>query len=423
MRVRECSTPAGWPLRQRRSTRSYHGQPRNGSYPATEEPFRCKRPVQMTNPRCSAVVTTAMTCRGIHDSCAAVYELLHTLRKSRETRNVTNWVSAPTDLPEALECRTINGHSRRRGRRTAGSGHFSLAANSRPRYHEYVDAWLREIYEVGRCAYPDVRLDFETFRDHYAQLATTATAERWQSFASDLLLACACAQGMPEAVSLFERELTPRALQSIRRVNANPEFVEETLQVLRQRLLVGPRAKIREYSARGPLFAWLAVVATRTALDEIRGRRAFPDYQDDLPTRLVDSSGDPELLAIKARYAAPFRRAVLDALSELKAEERNLLRMYLVSRCSLSEIARAYAVHRATAARRLVRARESVFKAVRSQLRLQNGGLTDREFASIARAVQSQLDLDLVACLGSDAAGRGKNKTESSSSDSSWTSK
>ena len=112
---------------------------------------------------------------------------------------------------------------------------------------------------------------------------------------------------------------------------------------------------------------------------------------------------NPELALTKGRYAAPFRSALLHAIEELCSEDRNLLRMYLVSHCSLSQIARAYAVHRATAARRLVRARSLVFESVRRQLRAQGGALTDREFASIARAVQSQLDVDLIACLDDES--------------------
>ena len=52
------------------------------------------------------------------------------------------------------------------------------------------------------------------------------------------------------------------------------EFIEEALQTLRARLLVGPRAKIADYAARGTLVAWLSVAAARVALDAIRSRNA-----------------------------------------------------------------------------------------------------------------------------------------------------
>jgi RNA polymerase sigma-70 factor (ECF subfamily) len=74
--------------------------------------------------------------------------------------------------------------------------------------------------------------------------------------------------------------------------------------------------------------------------------------------------------------------------------------MHLVGRCSIDQIGRAYSVHRATAARWLSATKRKLFESVRDQLRNAEPRLTDDEFKSVARLVQSQLDLTFATSAG-----------------------
>jgi RNA polymerase sigma-70 factor (ECF subfamily) len=74
--------------------------------------------------------------------------------------------------------------------------------------------------------------------------------------------------------------------------------------------------------------------------------------------------------------------------------------MHLVGRCSIDQIGRAYSVHRATAARWLSATKKRLFGSVRDKLRDLQPKLTDEEFKSVARLVQSQLDLTFATSSG-----------------------
>jgi RNA polymerase sigma-70 factor (ECF subfamily) len=105
---------------------------------------------------------------------------------------------------------------------------------------------------------------------------------------------------------------------------------------------------------------------------------------------------------LKAHQRAAFKAALQAALAGLGAKERNLLRMHLLHGLSIDEIGRAYQVHRATAARWLATTREALHRETRRLLRARLG-LTDPEFDSVLRAVESQLDASFRRLLTSSA--------------------
>jgi RNA polymerase sigma-70 factor (ECF subfamily) len=195
----------------------------------------------------------------------------------------------------------------------------------------------------------------------------------------------------------FERESRAVARSAIARVNRDPEFVQETLRRLWDKLLFGQDAKVSEYSGRGPLNAWVRVAAARTALDCCRAQQLSWSRQADLSEAIADEGCGPESNLAKMRYAGAFQQALEHALAALSSRDRNLLRMHVVDRCSIDQLGRAYGVHRATAARWLERAKTGIFAAVRQELGLQHTALTDSEFRSLAQLMGSELELTLSA--------------------------
>jgi RNA polymerase sigma-70 factor (ECF subfamily) len=251
----------------------------------------------------------------------------------------------------------------------------------------------------GQHRWPSIELDFEVFRRHCQTVLGPVPSPEAEEFGADLYLCCACVQRNPEATLTFERETSRVARAAICRVNRNQEFVEETLRELWDKLLFAHDAKVSEYSARGPLQAWTRVAAARTAIDRSRANRTSWGRQVDFSDRFGGGAFGPESDLTKAQFADAFRHALENAIRELSAQDRNLLRMHVLDRCSVVQIGRAYGVHRATAARWLERARARVLESVREALCRGRAKLTNSELLSIAHLVGTELELSLSADL------------------------
>jgi RNA polymerase sigma-70 factor (ECF subfamily) len=275
---------------------------------------------------------------------------------------------------------------------------------------------IDQAFARGKQAWPGIDVDLNTFRAHCARVLGDSPEWDWKRFGAELLLCCGCARGDAEATRTLEAETLPQVVKAISRIDSDPEFVEEALQILRDKLLVGQRAKIADYAARGPLVAWLSVAAARVALDLIRSRNARKLQHADLPDRLAQTDTSPLNDIVKSRYADSFQRALKHAISALPSRERNLLRLQLVGRCSIDQLGRMYLVHRATAARWLEGARNRVFESVRQQMKMEHH-LTDGEFDSIARGVRSQLDLSITATISEFTESASSNETDTPSPD------
>jgi RNA polymerase sigma-70 factor (ECF subfamily) len=177
---------------------------------------------------------------------------------------------------------------------------------------------------------------------------------------------------------------------------------DDVRQALRVKLLVsegGAGGKIARYAGRGPLAGWLRIVAVRTALSMRRASSPSAPHEDeDILAGMAAPGVDPELEHLRARYQDAFRSAFHDAMMALDAAERNMLRLHHVDGLSIDEIAPVFQIHRATAARRLAKAREEISEQTRSLLvsRLQ---LSESECSSIMGMILSQLDVSLVRVL------------------------
>ena len=181
-----------------------------------------------------------------------------------------------------------------------------------------------------------------------------------------------------------------------RRLKLQQVAVEELKQILREQLFVAAPPKgallIDNYSGRGQLGRWLRVIAVRTAgklLDQ--GKKEVP-LSDSVLSGLSPPVEDPELEFLKRTYRKEFSQAFEQAACELSVRQRNLLGHHYLDRLSIDEIGSIYAVHRATAARWLVKARETLLAGTRKDLmrRIQ----VDRaEYESIMRLIESQLPM------------------------------
>ncbi len=219
--------------------------------------------------------------------------------------------------------------------------------------------------------------------------------------AADLLLACACARGVPAALALFdELHLAAGWLRAaVARVDRSPSFVDEVRQLLREKLLLSAHGKpprIAEYSGRGALGSWVRVVAVRVALD-LRP----PAARETGAAQIEDAAAvttEPELRYLKDRYGKPFEEAVAAAFKSLDDEQCNLLRLQLIDGLRTSQIAALFHVDRSPIKRRLAGCRELLLAETQRLLRAKLG-LSAPEFESLAGLVQSQLQVSVERLL------------------------
>jgi len=245
----------------------------------------------------------------------------------------------------------------------------------------------------GQRKWPLVKLGFDVFFGHCRRVLPSEADAPPE--AADLYLCCACAEAQPEALRLFESEGSGVAKAAIARIDRSADFVDDTLQEVWDRLLLGAEPKVKLYSGRGPLKAWVRVAATRVALDRQRARNRLAGHHIELTDRLAAPSGNPEARLLKARFGEAFHAALRDAVARLSRQERNVLRMHVAGHCSIDEIGRAYSVHRATAARWLERTRTSIYEEVRQELCVKRAQLTPSEFKSLATIMGAELELSL----------------------------
>jgi len=219
---------------------------------------------------------------------------------------------------------------------------------------------------------------------------------------SDLFLAWACSAGRGVALATFERAHAAafRAIW-LRAGGRKPSF-DDFAQAVRTKLFVGEAAKIADYSGHGQLQGFVGVVASRTLLDMARTRKdevALPEEFDGGPLAMRAPDDDPELQYLKRKYRAEMREAFEEAARSLDPEERNVLREHYAHGLGIDQIAAVHGIHRATAARRLAVARESVLRSTR-QLLMRRLHMSRDELESVVRLIESQMHVTVERVLG-----------------------
>jgi RNA polymerase sigma-70 factor (ECF subfamily) len=87
-------------------------------------------------------------------------------------------------------------------------------------------------------------------------------------------------------------------------------------------------------------------------------------------------------------------------VTELSVRDRGLLRLHFVQSCSIDTIGRMYGVHRATAARWIVRTRKLVASRVRRRLQQELGEENESDITSMIAALRSDMGLSITGLLG-----------------------
>ncbi len=267
-------------------------------------------------------------------------------------------------------------------------------------------AALEAALATGRAAWPGVPLDGAVFAAHLGERVTieddvVRVVEEVR--AADLFIACACVTGAEGAATAFGSRYGHLVENALRRLDATHN-VEDARQIVLERLLL-PRGErppaLALYSGQGPLEAYLRVSVTREVFKLLQKSKREAPRDTQLLERIAHDD-DPETRALKERYSEPFKRAFHDALAELDARERSVLRYHYVERLTTRQIGVVFGAHSSTVTRQLAQIRARLLAATRKRL-AEGLGVDRAELESIVRLVESQLDLSLTRVLATRA--------------------
>ncbi|QRK09876.1 RNA polymerase subunit sigma-70 [Archangium violaceum] len=268
---------------------------------------------------------------------------------------------------------------------------------------EGLEMLLHKHVEAARNAWPTLKLPAEAFVRHLARHLPAGKAPEVLRIlnGADLYLACACATGEPSALRAFEQNILrhiPARLGAL-----SPSMVEEVLQVLRERLLVGSAEsppRIASYGGRGPLLTWVGITAARIAgeLVDRNGREVLVTEPPEAFARML-ASGTPENDLLREDARQLLIEALRKAVAALPERERALLRLHHFHGFTMDRLALMYGDSRSGVARKVASAREQLLERVRAELapQLKHDHLATE---SLLGLVRSQLDISIQRMLG-----------------------
>jgi RNA polymerase sigma-70 factor (ECF subfamily) len=258
-----------------------------------------------------------------------------------------------------------------------------------------VEEDTRGIFEAGRAEHPDVELDPLRFAERLAARPELSGSRR----AGDLYLAIGCELGDPRALAALEARVLPDVRASLRRVVEGEALVDELLQEVRVRALVGAAGsppRIAGYAGGGSLAGWLKVMARRILIDRRRevARLGEADLDEHEAANLA-----PDRALLDAEWGPRLRAALRAALLAQTARDRTLLRLHYVDGLPLGRIGAMYGRDKATISRWLSAARE---RLLASMIEAAGSGHGHDAFVSLCRQIVSRLEVSLSALHGQE---------------------
>lgn len=264
---------------------------------------------------------------------------------------------------------------------------------------------LGELLDEARQRWPEVRQDPALVVADLARRVpedTPAPDFLRSARGAELVLAAACARGDRAAIECFEAAYFSEVDAALHDAGVPVEQIDEIKQILRERFFVGQSDRppaVTGFTGRGSLRAWVRISAMREVYRISDAQKRFARLEEEELGQLA-SGDDVELGVLKQRYRVDFQQAVAEAMAQLTARQRNLLRHSFLDGMSIDQIGRLYQVHRSTAARWLAQAREAVLAATR-ELLAERLDLDESERDGLFRLVESGLDVSLRTLLAS----------------------
>jgi RNA polymerase sigma-70 factor (ECF subfamily) len=231
--------------------------------------------------------------------------------------------------------------------------------------------------------------------------------------ADDLCLIVACERGDENAWTDLVERFKSTVRSAARSASTNEDAAEDLAQSiwaelygLRARKDGKPASKLAYYSGRGSLAGWLRAVVAQLAVDTFRKRSRLVQTDEDTDLDRLARAAQGDGSAIVAGVATPeeslsnrfaqadMQQALNQAVQELGAEDRLLVKLYYFDNLRLREAGAVLGVHEATASRRLTRIQTDLRKRITKILVDERGWTqaeTERSFAEVAQFLETDL--------------------------------
>jgi len=253
----------------------------------------------------------------------------------------------------------------------------------------------RLAFDAARQQWPGLSVSFDQFCQH---LSSLGYQHELPTHTSSIFLCLACGHGCESACELLESKYFAALRVWIGRISPSASAVDDILQLVRQRLLVGAPARINSYNGRGSLNGWLRRVASNLAIDFRRSSRSPYQRPETWMAATIAleqlHSSSPEEELFQSRYLSVIQAALSRSIRALAGEERMLLHHHFVSGLGIDALGCLYAIDRSTAARRISRNLARIRKELQRELKLHFGHLEPGELERWAPALYSRLVLN-----------------------------
>jgi RNA polymerase sigma-70 factor, ECF subfamily len=260
------------------------------------------------------------------------------------------------------------------------------------------DRALDDKHREAVLLWPRVHVELARFRQVVTAALEAGGTTLDAIHATDLYLVAGCLDGDPAAVAALEHDVMGAVRASIVRACRPDGNADEVVQTTLAKLLVGPpEAKLAQYTGRGPLIGWARVIGVREALQAHRKTNKELLSDGDIAVG-SGTAASVEMTMLRALHGPSFGKAVQDAMRRLTTEQRALLRFHVRDGLTIDQIAPMLGIHRATAARRLEKARSDVLEHTQAILR-ERHGLSESEATSLCSALGGEIDVSLGRAL------------------------
>ena len=168
------------------------------------------------------------------------------------------------------------------------------------------------------------------------------------------------------------------------------------------------KSKLSYYSGRGSLGGWLRAIVAQLAVDQYRLQSRLVQVEEsrEFENLANESSEKAENLSVVAHHdnaeeifeekqlARDVSKALNQAIAELEADDRLLLKLYYYDEIKLKEIGQMMGFHEATASRKIVRIQTDIRKAVERILQTQHNW-SEEEVKRYLSETASKLGINL----------------------------
>ena len=289
------------------------------------------------------------------------------------------------------------------------SQHAARSALAEDPSLERLDRVLQQMAEAGRARWPELEVAPEEFVRFLArQLPPEATTVDGllSLHASELFLLRGLGLGLPAASRVFETDYMPEVRRTLQRLDTPESMIADIVQSLyaylleRQNAAPGTPSTRQGYVGRGELKGWLCVCAVHQAGRLLKRDRREVELEEAPAMLLPSPQAGPEQALLTGELRELFETAFREAVCALTSRERNLLRYHFLSGLSIDQIGVLYRVHRATAARWLILARERLAKETYTRF-LAAAPMHVQSLSDIVQMVRSQITTNLASMLKS----------------------